>query len=55
MFMASTFSILTRRPTQFEDLRRQKIRSGSQDLRIAAVALVVRGILVTCNQRILMP
>jgi tRNA(fMet)-specific endonuclease VapC len=37
--------------TQFEDLRRQKIRIGTQDLRIAAVVLVASGTLVTRNQR----
>jgi len=37
--------------TQFEDLRRQKIRIGTQDLRIAAIVLVARGTMVTRNQR----
>jgi tRNA(fMet)-specific endonuclease VapC len=37
--------------TQFEDLRRQKIRIGTQDLRIAAIVLIARGTLVTRNQR----
>jgi len=37
--------------TRYEDLRRQKIRVGTQDLRIAAIVLSVDGILVTRNQR----
>jgi tRNA(fMet)-specific endonuclease VapC len=37
--------------TCYEELRRQKIRVGTQDLRIAAIVLSVDGILVTRNQR----
>jgi len=37
--------------TRYEKLRRQKIRIGTQDLRIAAIVLSVEGILVTRNQR----
>jgi tRNA(fMet)-specific endonuclease VapC len=36
---------------QFIVLRRQKIRIGSQDLRIAAIALTLNATLVTRNQR----
>jgi tRNA(fMet)-specific endonuclease VapC len=36
---------------RFTELRRQHIRIGSQDLRIAAITLVVNGILITRNQR----
>lgn len=35
----------------YADLVRQKIRIGTQDLRIAAIALSVNGIIVTRNQR----
>jgi tRNA(fMet)-specific endonuclease VapC len=35
----------------YEDLIRQRIRIGTQDLRIAAIALSVNGILVTRNWR----
>ena len=35
----------------YEDLVRQKIRIGTQDLRIAAITLSVNGILVTRNER----
>ena len=37
--------------TSFESLIRQKLRVGTQDLRIAAIALSVNGIVVTRNQK----
>ena len=37
--------------TSFEGLIRQKLRVGTQDLRIAAIALSVNGIVVTRNQK----
>ena len=37
--------------TTFESLIRQKLRVGTQDLRIAAIALSVNGIVVTRNQK----
>jgi tRNA(fMet)-specific endonuclease VapC len=37
--------------TFFESLIRQKLRVGTQDLRIAAIALSVNGIVVTRNQK----
>lgn len=37
--------------TYYVELLRQKIRIGTQDLRIAAIVLSVNGILVTRNQR----
>jgi tRNA(fMet)-specific endonuclease VapC len=36
---------------EYEELRRQRIRVGTQDLRIAAIVLSIDGILVTRNQR----
>ncbi len=36
---------------RYESLRRQKLRIGTRDLRIAATALSVEGILVTRNHR----
>lgn len=35
----------------YTELKRQKIRIGTQDLRIAAIAIANNAILVTCNQR----
>jgi tRNA(fMet)-specific endonuclease VapC len=35
----------------FEELRRQGVRIGTQDLRIAAIALAEGSILVSCNTR----
>jgi len=35
----------------FESLIRQKLRVGTQDLRIAAIALSINGIVVTRNQK----
>jgi tRNA(fMet)-specific endonuclease VapC len=37
--------------TQFESLRAQKIRAGTQDLRIAAISLSQEAILITRNRR----
>jgi tRNA(fMet)-specific endonuclease VapC len=37
--------------TSFESLIRQKLRVGTQDLRIAAIALSINGIVVTRNQK----
>ncbi len=37
--------------TRYAELRRQKIRIGTQDLKIASIVLSVNGILVTRNQR----
>jgi tRNA(fMet)-specific endonuclease VapC len=37
--------------TQFQEFLRQKIRAGTQDLRIAAIALSLGGTVVTRNQR----
>lgn len=36
---------------RFDDLRRQKIRVGTRDLRIGATALSVSAVLVTANRR----
>lgn len=36
--------------SQWSELRRQEIQLGAQDLRIAAIALVNKATLVTCNQ-----
>jgi tRNA(fMet)-specific endonuclease VapC len=36
---------------RFDELRLQKIRIGTQDLRIAAIVLAADGILITRNQR----
>ena len=36
---------------RFEQLRRQKIRIGTQDLKIAAVALKMDALLLTANLR----
>lgn len=35
----------------FQNLKSQQIRIGSQDLRIASIALAVNGIMVTRNQK----
>ena len=35
---------------QFEDLRRQKLRIGSRDLKIAATALVNHALLLSANR-----
>lgn len=35
----------------YTELKRQKVRIGTQDLRIASIAIVNNGILVTRNQR----
>ncbi|HTK77885.1 MAG TPA: type II toxin-antitoxin system VapC family toxin, partial [Gemmataceae bacterium] len=35
----------------FDDLRRQKVRIGSMDLRIAAIALANDALLLSANQR----
>jgi tRNA(fMet)-specific endonuclease VapC len=35
----------------FQRLRKQRVRIGTRDLRIAAIALSVGGIIVTRNQR----
>ncbi len=40
-----------RAATKYDSLRRQRTRVGTRDLRIAATALSVEGILVTRNQR----
>jgi tRNA(fMet)-specific endonuclease VapC len=37
--------------TQFQELLRQKVRIGTQDLRIAAITLAIGGTVVTRNQR----
>jgi tRNA(fMet)-specific endonuclease VapC len=37
--------------TQFQQLLNQKIRTGTQDLRIASIALAVGGTVVTRNQQ----
>jgi tRNA(fMet)-specific endonuclease VapC len=36
---------------RYHDLKRQRVRIGSQDLRIAAIALAVNGTVVTRNHR----
>ena len=35
----------------YQNLRAQKIRIGTQDLRIASIALSINGIIVTRNQK----
>lgn len=35
----------------YDDLIRQKVRIGTRDLRIAAIALAIKGTIVTCNHR----
>ena len=50
----SGFSLLDFSPAAsniYASLASQKIRIGTQDLRIAAIALSVEGIIVTRNQR----
>jgi tRNA(fMet)-specific endonuclease VapC len=50
----ATWQVLDFTPTafdRFDDLRRQRVRIGSQDLRIAAITLAVGATLVTCNHR----
>jgi tRNA(fMet)-specific endonuclease VapC len=41
----------TEASTIYDELVRQKIRIGTQDLRIAAIALAIKGIVVTRNRR----
>ncbi len=59
-WLSETFDFLTdftvlkydlRAEIHFQDLRAQKIRVGTQDLRIAAIALSKNGIVVTRNER----
>lgn len=46
-FPIRDYSVLAK--SNFDNLRRQKLRVGSQDLRIAAVTISLGGILVTRN------
>jgi len=46
-----TLGIDDRAEEQFDHLRKQRIRIGTQDLKIAAIALAHRGLLLSANLR----